>query len=778
MPAYHIHITGLVQGVGFRPFVYQLANQMHLHGWVCNGSDGVHIEINAEEQQANDFYHSVIQSAPVLSKITGHRLYKISNITYTDFTIIESKTGTSANLMLAPDFALCEDCKRELHDAASRRYHYPFITCTNCGPRYSIINALPYDRAATTMESFNMCQECSEEYHDPANRRHYSQTNSCNHCGIVLTLFSNKAEKLSNDCDTVIANIVTALNDKKIIAVKGIGGYLLLCDAADEAVIKELRKRKNRPGKPFALMYPSIETVKNDFTLSEQEMQCLQSPQAPIVLLKTLAMQHHNLAISEIAPGLSSLGIMLPYAPLLELIAAILNKPLVATSANISDSPIIYTDTDALEQLTAVADYIVTHNREIVIPQDDSVLKFTPLHHQPIVIRRSKGMTPSFFEYNSRREEVVLATGALLKSSFTFSCNGNTYVSQYLGNTDSYEAQEAWKKTVAHFISLFNKQPSQIIADMHPLYFSHQFAKQACEEYNCSFTLVQHHKAHAAAVLAENNLLQAKEPVLCVVWDGTGLGDDGNIWGGEFFKYDNHVLQRCCYFDYFPVIAADKMAREPRLSAMAACNDVAMAKSILEKKFSREEWRLYNKVLENRPAVLCSSAGRIFDAVASLLGLCDKQSYEGEAAMLLEETAAVYFQQHGYKSLPGYFINSAHSCRIPTTTLMSGIVADIQQGLSKEWIAAKFHYSLVHLIAVVAGNLNTNSIAFSGGVFQNSALVDLVIEHLGKQFKLFFHKVLSPNDENVSFGQLVYVDNNVDGVKYERGIMNYEMNQC
>ncbi len=754
-----------MQGVGFRPFVYQLAKQLHLTGYVINSSNGVHIYCNADEPITDHFYNLVVETAPALAKITTRSINKIPFQHYVGFTINESETGGVVNLLLTPDYGICAACSTEMHDRNNRRYQYPFITCAQCGPRYSIINQLPYDRSKTTMHPFNMCVACNEEYHNPNNRRHYAQTNSCESCGVKLAMFSQTGEQLFGNNSTIINKAVQALRQQQIVAVKGIGGYLLLCDATNETVVKELRKRKHRPQKPFALLYPNIQAVLNDFELSTHEADALVSQAAPIVLLQKKAEAVTKLADYAIAPGLSQLGVMLPYAPLLQLIAGTFKQPLIATSANVSDSPIIYNDKDAKEKLSAIADCIITHNREIAAPQDDSVLRFSTVSKQPIISRRARGLAPSYFSYRPKTNKTMLATGALLKSSFTFVTSGNTFISQYLGNTNSYDAQQTYKALVQHYISCFHQGPELVIADKHPLYFSTEFAAFISKHFSCALVQVQHHKAHAAAVLAENQLLQSEMPVACVVWDGTGIGDDGNIWGGEFFVYQNNSLDRCFHFDYFPTILADKMAKEPRLSAMAICSKIGLSENILKEKFSETEWKLYQKLLAVKNNLQCSSVGRIFDAVASLLNICDKQSYEGEAALLLEALAQQYFEINGYHFTTGYCIEDAHISTIPTAAIFSGIVTDIINGKAANYVAAKFHYSLVQLVKSVANTMQVKHIAFSGGVFQNAVLVHLLHYYVEPDFQLYFHTSLSPNDENISFGQMVCYDQDIDGIQ-------------
>lgn len=767
-----------MQGVGFRPFVYNLAKDFKLAGWVNNTTDGVHLQFNADEMVAQKFYKHIISGAPALSKITDHSIARVNYEIYDSFEIVESKIHDHPGLMLTPDFAMCDDCRTELNDSNNRRYQYPFITCTQCGPRFSIVKELPYDRPNTSMDSLAMCEACKDEYNNPQNNRHYSQTNSCPSCTVAMEMFDAAGNRLYGNNEPIINAVIKELTEGKIIAIKGIGGYLLFADAANRKSINALRERKHRPSKPFALMFPNVEAIKEVADLDRCEEDALNDVSAPIVLVRFKPVSKKLLCTNEIAPGLSRLGVMLPYTPLFQLILQKFGKPLIATSANISDASIIYSDEEALRSLSAIADFIVTNNREIIVPQDDSVIQFTRYSKQKIIIRRSRGMAPSFFNYDCHSNETILATGALLKSSVTFVNNGNTFISQYLGNTESYEAQQAYSKTVQHFFDLFKKKAGVILTDKHPLYFSNSFAKNLAVNLKIKVREIQHHKAHFAAVLAENKLIElttrkhfnvsAQEPILGVIWDGTGLGDDGNIWGGEFFTYQNNTILRCSHFDYFPFILGDKMAREPRISALSICSVADIEDNFLRNKFTETEWNLYSKMLKEnsvapRRRLMCSSVGRIFDAVASLLDLCDKQSYEGEAAMLLQERAQLYFDQNGLDMKESYFNDDMDYRHIPTASMIGKIVNDIRQN-STQCIAAKFHYSLVRLIDMVAKNMKSNKIAFSGGVFLNGLLVDLLQYHLSNKYQLFFHIELSPNDENISFGQMVYYDNKIDEV--------------
>lgn len=756
MQTWHIHIEGQVQGVGFRPFVYLLANSFNLNGWVNNSIDGVHIEVNATAEVAKVFYNSILQNAPILAQITNQQLKKTKQKFFDDFQIVQSHSTGKTNLLLTPDFAMCGDCKQELLIKNNQRFDYPFITCTNCGPRYSIIQSLPYDRDRTTMNSFEICQTCRMEYNTPTDRRYYSQTNSCMVCGIQMNLFDNNQNKITDETNRIISLVETYWRQGKIVAIKGIGGYLLTCDAENEKAILELRKRKHRPTKPFALLFPNLNSLAKEAILDQGTQSALQYPVSPIVLFDLKEKNYSYLAKEAISPNLNQIGVMLPYTPLFELLLNNFGKPIVATSGNISNAPIVFEDSIAITNLSSIADYILTNNRQIVVPQDDSVLKFSPFLKEKIVIRRSRGLAPTYihpvFEF---LQETILATGAMLKSTFCFLHQQNTFISQYLGDLANFETQQNYEHTLQHFLRLFKEQPVVILVDKHPEYDSTQLGKRLAEEWKIPTQNIQHHIAHFGAIIGEHNLVEAQHSILGVIWDGIGLGNDDQIWGGEFFKYENYEFLRCNYFDYFDFILGDKMPKEPRISALSACWDIMGMEHFLKDKFTEIEWNIYTKILTKKNPLKTSSVGRIFDGVAALLGIMDKQTYEGEAAMQLEALATSYFKKNGLHFSSSYFLEGTPYDHIPTKSLMTNIIMDLQKGKPKDFIAAKFHFSLMKLIKIIANNLRIKKIAFSGGVFQNGLLVDLIIYHLSKEFKLYFHQQLSPNDENISFGQLV-----------------------
>tara|TARA_R100000935_G_scaffold51251_1_gene77600 strand:+ start:244 stop:2526 length:2283 start_codon:yes stop_codon:yes gene_type:complete len=754
MNTWQIRIKGQVQGVGFRPYVYKMAAKFYLNGYVLNSSSEVQIEFNSTKIIADEFYKELIENIPLNAIITNSSIEKSSFQEFKNFDIRHSSSNKlDTATLVAPETAICNDCIKELLNHENKRYKYPFITCINCGPRYSLIHELPYDRENTSMETYTMCLECNLEYSNPSDRRFHSQTNSCLNCSIKLKLIDNSHETIATDAIECIDQIVKFWKAGKIVAIKGLGGYILTCDANNKNSIKSLRLKKRRPSKPFALMLDGEDTVKKDFEVSEMELKALKSTTAPIVLLKEIDIKTYS---EEIAPGLSHYGIMFPSTPLQVLLLNKFNAPIIATSGNIHGIPIIHKNKLAEDRLFEIADYLLEDDREIIVPQDDSVIRFTTLTQQKIILRRSKGLAPTYINPNINwSKQSILATGALLKSSFSILHKQNTYISQYLGNLDRFETLENYKKTVLHFIQLFSIQPTLILIDKHQEYLSSQYGIQLADNYKIPTYKVQHHLAHFSAVLGENNLVETTHSVLGVIWDGTGLGDDGNIWGGEFFTYKNRDFSRATHFEYYEYLLGDKMSKEPRISALATCWNITGSKELLQKKFSEIEWYLYTKMLAKETSLKTSSIGRIFDAVASLLGLIDKQSYEGEAAMLLEDLAWEYCIINGLNFQESYFTKSLYLNTISVKDLMQGIIEDLRLNLDKDFIAAKFHFSLVGIIKKVAIKENINRIAFSGGVFQNSLLVELIRFHL-KEHELYFHKELSPNDESISFGQLVF----------------------
>ena len=750
---WHVHIGGLVQGVGFRPFVFLLAEQHGLSGWVNNTNDGVHIEFNGAEDSAQKFYNALLENLPPLARVTQHSIHAVEMKQFDNFRIVESDKATEPNLLLTPDIALCINCRSEIQDISDRRHGYAFTTCTHCGPRYSITHKLPYDRLHTTMDPFQMCSTCQNEYDNPRERRHYSQTNSCPECGVNLSLWAAKRQLISDNQDELIALTCQFWEEGRIVAIKGIGGYLLTCDATNPTVIRTLRQRKHRPAKPLALMYPDVEALESVAQVRSVERDAMSSIGAPIVLLH---LKERNALTDLIAPGLNEIGVMLPYTPLYHLLLGKFGKPIVATSGNLSNAPIVFEDAVAHDELFSVADNLLINDRAILIPQDDSVVRFSQTHASRIVLRRSRGLAPTYINPQLEWPETrILATGAMLKSTFSFLHRKNTYVGQYLGDLQSFDTLENYRTVLDHFLKILNTTPELVCCDSHPEYPSTLLAGEIAERYQIPLVKIQHHLAHFAALLGEHSKLDSSDPILGVIWDGTGLGDDGQIWGGEFFLFQEYTFSRCHHFDYFAAILGDKMPREPRVSALSAAYSNENAKALLEPKFDPVEWKLYNRMLGKGQGLKTSSVGRIFDAVASLLGILDIQTYEGEAAMYLEAMARRYWTRHGVHGLSSYFETPEEFLK-PRKTLIDAVVSAMRNGEKRPWIAANFHFSLVQLVRHEALRQDVKQIALSGGVFQNALLVDMLMENLRNEFQLMFHKDLSPNDENISFGQLVY----------------------
>lgn len=749
MNTYLLHINGIVQGVGFRPTVYKLATELEIKGEVHNSTDGVYIKFNASAQQAEVFYDHILSFPPPNAKILSHQISQISAQNFNAFQIIESNSNNKPNLPLTPDIALCASCMAEISDSNNLRYNYPFTTCLQCGPRYSIQLALPYDRMNTSMHPFPMCPNCQNEYHLVTDKRYYSQTNSCPNCSIELKLFGSNQQIISKTWEEILPIIIEALQNGKTIAVKGIGGYLLLCDATNKNAIQELRIKKHRPNKPLAILVASIQKAQEIVSLSSQELEALQSPIAPIVIANIRS--NNTIAQDVIAPNLNKIGVMLPYSPLLYLLSKNFNKPLVATSGNISGSPIFYNDQEAVEKLATIAQYLVVFNRDIQLPQDDSVMQFTK-DNKAIILRRSRGLAPNYIPnpFNDKINN-VWAMGSDLKSTFAILDQPNLYVSQYLGNLSNWETQGAFLSSFNHLKNLLHAKPSIILIDNHPNYISAQIGKEIAAENLCQIIEIQHHHAHFSAVLAENNLLETTETILGFIWDGTGYGTDNQIWGSELFQFSNKDFKRLNHLQYFPQLLGDKMAKEPRLSALSILSSIPQKTNAIQSHFTSQEWQYYLKLIEQEPTHLTSSMGRFLDAVSAIINCCTHNSFEGEAAMRLE-ALAMQLPQPSNDSYPFLLTQKEinwHVC-------IEGIMEDVNKEIPVQKIAAKTFNTLVDMIKESANLFKCKNLAFSGGVFQNLYLVNCIKNQLSPEFQLYFHQQLSPNDECISFGQIAY----------------------
>lgn len=750
LPTYEIQLKGIVQGVGFRPYVYRLAESMQVPGWVSNTANGVYIRINASEAQAALFYESLLAHPPANAHITAHEFRRSEPEEFKAFTIRQQPSSDQPDLLLTPDIALCENCRQEIRGPENKRYRYPFTTCLNCGPRYSISKDLPYEREHTAMAPFSMCPSCSSEYTDLNDRRFYSQTNSCKTCAVTMHLYASSGNEITHDTERIFFLIKDAIKEGKIIALKGNGGYLLLCDATNKEAIETLRLRKKRPSKPFALLYADLKMAAADVLLRDDEVKALESTAAPIVLCPKKNDCGNKICVDSIAPGLDKIGVMLPNSPLLSIIADDAGQPLICTSGNISGSPLIYKDEEALKNLADIADLILTHDREILIPQDDSILQFSE-NGQRIILRRARGLAPNYFPHTFKAiHPTILAAGAEIKSAFALQHNSNLYISQYLGDQSSLESQESYIHTLEHFFRLFRTKPNKILIDKHPSYFVSQLGKEISKSMNAHPVFeVQHHQAHFGAVLAEHELLQSDVPVLGFIWDGTGYGDDQQIWGSEIFIYKDKGMERVGHLEYFPHLLGDKMSKEPRLSALSLLERLQEYLSKMESNFSRTEWTYFQKLLTAQNKTYTSSMGRFLDGLACLLGIGTHNSYEGESAMLMEALAR-QSQTRSADFYPMPFVNGI----LDWTPFLIAFMEDIARRKERAEIAWKVFYSLARSVERVSDEYLTNKLAFSGGVFQNALMTDLLIKLLAGKKELYFHRQLSPNDECIGFGQL------------------------
>jgi len=762
MSTYHLHFKGVVQGVGFRPFVLDSARSRGLSGRVKNSGKGLEIVITADEAEARSYFDYLFEHAPLHSLITSRSIRKVADQKYKDFQIEESSTEKKSGALLSPDIALCDRCRDEMRNKKNRRYKYAFATCLNCGPRYSIIRKLPYDRPHTTMADLKMCSDCKAEYEEPGDIRQHSQTNSCPQCSIPMILYDSNKKLMERNPKKILRICAQSLKEGHIWAVKGVGGYLLLADATREKSIQTLRIRKKRPSKPFAVMYPNLKVVKEDAWINPYEEKELKRADAPVLLALRKKEPASGLCSADVAPGLQTIGILLPYSPLFELILSEVSRPLVATSANLSGSTIIYDDQQALDHLGSIADYILTFDREIVTPQDDSVVQINQ-NGDRILLRRSRGLSPNYHPHPFRKlNKRVLATGADLKGAFAIADREKLIVSQYLGDQESYDSQLAFQHTLDHIQTLYSFKPEVILSDQHPVYHSRALAEKVAKKESVKLFSIQHHEAHFAAVLAENGLLKTDREVLGFIWDGTGYGDDGQVWGGETFSIDRGGFKRKLHLDYFPVLAGDKMSLEPRLSALSLFAQFPEAEPILQSLFNEKEWDYYQKLLAAPTFLKTSSMGRFIDAIAAILGISSLNSYEAEAAIKLESIVRT-----GISSGPGIYEESTDSGNysfeifddiINWKPVLSEILEDIGKKKSTETIVKNLFGSLGKLVFQSSRQAGVKDLAFSGGVFQNVVLVNTLLNLKPEDTRLWFHKKLSPNDENIPFGQIAYYE--------------------
>jgi hydrogenase maturation protein HypF len=817
-------VRGAVQGVGFRPFVFRLATGLGLAGWVNNSPQGVFIEVEGPRAELEKFLLRLEAEKPPRSFIQSLEASWLDPAGYTAFEIRPSEIGGNKTALVLPDIATCPDCLREIFDPKNRRHRYPFTNCTNCGPRFSIIESLPYDRANTTMKKFTMCPQCQAEYDDPRDRRFHAQPNACPVCGPRLELWQSRTgfQPVSNSkkdgdrrdaCptnDNALLAAANAIREGKIVAVKGLGGFHLMTDARNDKAAWLLRERKQREEKPFALMFPSLESVKAECQVSPLEDRLLRSPEAPIVLLRRLSTLNSQLSTS-IAPGNPCLGTMLPYTPLHHLLLAELGFPVVATSGNLSDEPICTDEHEAFERLRGIADVFLVHNRPIVRHVDDSIVRV--MLDRELVLRRARGYAPLpvslsvaadvsrlHIRGNSQSEpthvgcyKTILAVGAHLKNTVALSVGSQVFISQHIGDLETEQAHSAFRRVIADFENLYEAKPQIIAADLHPDYLSTKFAlerrppaRQELENANNQragsetgapiVTQVQHHIAHVLSCMAENEIAP---PALGVSWDGTGYGTDGTIWGGEFFLVTDENVERIAHLRPFRLPGGDKAVKEPRRTALGLLHEISGDKVFEQEKlatiaaFSPAELGTLKTMLAKRlNSPVTMSMGRLFDAVASLINLRQLIRFEGQAAMELE------FALDGVETDEAYPLPIT-DCRLPIETaemcpkdssrithhasrildwlpMVEAILVDVQHGVSVGIISAKFHNALAEGIVAVAKRAGQDRVVLSGGCFQNRYLTERAVRRLQAEgFRPYWHQRVPPNDGGIALGQVV-----------------------
>ncbi|GIV19687.1 MAG: carbamoyltransferase [Armatimonadota bacterium] len=734
-------IRGAVQGVGFRPFIYRLATELGLKGWVVNSAQGVFIEVEGEPQTLQQFVRRVETDKPPRAFIQSLEQSVLDPVGYTTFEIRHSEERGEKSALILPDIATCPDCLRELFDPADRRYLYPFTNCTNCGPRYSIIEALPYDRPNTTMKAFTMCPKCREEYENPLDRRFHAQPNACPECGPHLELWDKKGALLAMHHEALL-RAVEAIGEGCIVAVKGLGGFHLIVDARNDAAVRRLRERKRREEKPFALMYPSLETVKAHCEVNEVEERVLRSPESPIVLLRR---KEEEAVAPSVAPNNPYLGVMLPYTPLHHLLMRELGFPIVATSGNLSDEPICTDEREALHRLAGIADLFLVHNRPIARHVDDSVVRV--LLGRELVLRRARGYAPLPVLVKEPLPP-LLAVGAHLKNTVALSTGRQVFISQHIGDLETPQALEAFHRVIADVKELWEHQPRAVACDMHPDYLS----TQAAHRMGLPVVEVQHHVAHILSCMAENEL---EPPVLGVSWDGTGYGTDGTIWGGEFLTVREESWERFAHLRPFRLPGGDRAIKEPRRSALGVLYELLGddAFDLLEEMFTESERRLLQQMLrQGVNAPVTTSAGRLFDAVASLVGLRRLVNFEGQAAMELE------FLTHGVHTdeiYPFSLFEKALPHVLDWSAMIEAILQDVRQDVPPPLIAARFHNTLVEMMVEVARAAGIERVALSGGCFQNAYLTERAVRRLSEEgFRPYWHQRVPPNDGGIALGQI------------------------
>ncbi len=738
-------IKGLVQGVGFRPFIYNLASQYDLKGEVGNRGDGVFIILQAGKKIVNRFRDDIIQFAPVSSQIKSLKIKKIAVNSYTSFDIAISDQSFRIETEISPDIAVCQHCLSDLK-TQSHRLKYPFINCTNCGPRFTIIKDLPYDRDKTTMSEFAMCEICTSEYNDVKDRRFHAQPIACNFCGPEY-IFENSEEKIT-DFNHILNRIVIFLESGKIVALKGQGGYQLICDALNDETVRLLRNRKLRDSKPFAVMFRDLKTINKYCYLNEIEEQEITSWKRPIIILR----QKKSLAPS-VNSGLNTIGAILPYMPLHYLLFERLKlNAIVLTSGNISEEPLIINDDIAKIKLLNIVDAFVSYNREIFNRTDDSVMQI--VSNKVNLIRRSRGFVPNPFDLKNHASG-ILAVGAEQKNCFCIGMNKQAILSQYIGDLKNQETFDFFKESIERYSKIFRFIPAFIVCDLHPDYLSTRFGNELAKKYNIPLRSIQHHHAHIVSCMAEHKL---DEQVIGVSLDGTGYGCDSNTWGGEFFITDILNFTRYKHFDYVPMPGGDAVIEEPWRMAISYLyqyfgNELNIRSFSSFSELNEKKVDLILEMLRKKiNSPLTSSTGRLFDAVSALTGLCLISQFDSEAPMRLEGAAL-----NGIHEKYPYTIGETS---ISFAKTFESIIHDLSRK-NISIISAKFHNSIAHIIMDISMQIRKecgiNKVVLSGGVFQNKFLVEKTIFLLNElNFEVFCNHIVPSNDGGIALGQLLF----------------------
>ena len=772
-----VEVEGTVQGVGFRPFVYRLAQELELGGWVHNTMDGVVIEVEGGSQAVEMFLRRLRIEAPAAAYVESVKQHRVSALEETGFTICSSAESGRRALVIPPDLRICNECLRELSDPSDRRFRYPFLTCTQCGPRYSLLRQMPYERPHTTMNGFELCPTCRTEYDTKDDRRFHAEPIACPVCGPHVRLWDKEG------CETVrgeeaLRQVEDLLLAGSIVAVKGLGGFQFWVDAGSDEAVRRLRARKQRPDKPFAVLFPSLNAVRESCLLSSEEEALLSSPQAPIVLLR----QRRAISLAEaVAPGNPYLGVMLPTTPLHHLLMQDLQRPMVATSGNRSDEPIVTDEREAPVRLRGIADAFLVHDRPIARPVDDSVVRVVPHGCDPraadsgdkskanvLILRRARGYAPQAIRLKGgmaerSRREPLLAVGGHLKNTVALLCENRVWLSQHLGDLSTLEADRAFRQAVEDLQRLLHVTPRLIACDLHPDYRSTHFAHELAAALSVPLIPVQHHHAHVASCMAEHGL---DGEVLGIAWDGAGYGGASQVWGGEFLVAGYERFKRFAHLRPFRLPGGEAAMREPRRSAAAVLwemigEDMLTCEMPPWKEASHERERIAALLRSGMASPWTTSMGRLFDAVASLTGLCHLTSFEGQAAMTVE-FAAVRAQSRGENVEPGYPMDLLDSdghgeSRIfdwqPT---VSAILEDLGKGVGSEQIAMRFHVGLAAGMVCVAQAAGLPRVVLSGGCFQNGLLLSLARQRLEEAgFAVYSHSLVPPNDGGLSLGQAV-----------------------